>query len=407
MESGDKRRLGIRIAIFCSPAIGAVLLIVIIVGLVGGVADFVYDSVTSVLTTAVSDMVGELGEDFDITTTECWRMITEANELYREQVIEQMEEYEGKIEEWYEEYRYNDYLRDHHFPDEYTVERYIYNIDFAYAFTWMTMYTDCFNGDSIPLGMDEILMFYESITRVSAEGDYSEGVWRISNNILPLNAIAELLYPSDTEMQEMFLDDYELYVDLFSYYGIGYGSYDIYNDYTGNPSDYSYEAILYSSTMSVPAYYQTDYPNVRYGTGSISACGCAPTCIAMVLSYMTGTNLTPVDIVRWTGNRYYVAGSGSSGTIFPACAEHWGYQCMNLGGNISAAIEAIQNGHPVIVSVNGYFTSGGHFMVLTGVTEDGYFIVNDPNGANVRRFGTNRFSIDLVRNHAVNYRYFY
>ncbi len=80
---------------------------------------------------------------------------------------------------------------------------------------------------------------------------------------------------------------------------------------------------------------------------------------------------------------------------------------MNLGGNISAAIEAIQNGHPVIVSVNGYFTSGGHFMVLTGVTEDGYFIVNDPNGANVRRFGTNRFSIDLVRNHAVNYRYFY
>ncbi len=54
MESGDKRRLGIRIAIFCSPAIGAVLLIVIIVGLVGGVADFVYDSVTSVLTTPIN-----------------------------------------------------------------------------------------------------------------------------------------------------------------------------------------------------------------------------------------------------------------------------------------------------------------------------------------------------------------
>lgn len=406
MDSADQRKLGIRIAIFCSPAIGIILLIVIIVGLVGGIADFAYDSVTGVLTTSVSDMVGELGEDFDITTTECWQLITEANELYREQVIEQMEEYEGKIEEWYEEYRYNDYLRDHHFSDEYTVERYIYNIDFAYAFTWMTMYTDCFNGDSVPLSMDEILAFYESITRVSVMGDYSDGVWRISNNILPLSSIAELLYPSDIEMQEMFLDDYELYIDLFSYYGIGYGSYDIYNDYAWNPSDYSNEAVLYSSVMSVPVYYQTDYPHVRYGTGSISSCGCAPTCIAMLLSYMTGTNLNPVDIVSWTGNRYYVAGSGSSGTIFSACAEHWGYQCVNLGGNISAAIEALQNGHPVIVSVNSYFTNGGHFMVLTGVTEDGYFIINDPNGANVRKFGTNRFSIDLVRNHAVNYRYF-
>lgn len=407
MESAVKRKLAIRIVILCSPVIAIILLIVIILSTVGGIGDFVYDSATGTLATSVSDMVGELGEDFDITTTECWGLITEANELYREQVTEQMEEYEGEIEERYEEYRDNNYLKDHDFPDEYTVERYIYNIDFAYAFTWMTMYTDSFNGDSIPLSMDEILSFYESITQVSVEGDYSNAVWKISNNSIPLSDIAEQLYPSDPEMQEMFLDDYELYVDLFSYYGIGYGSYDIYNDYAGNPSDYSNEALLYSSMMSVPVYYQTDYPHVRYGSGSISSCGCAPTSIAMVLSYMTGTNLTPVDIVNWTGNRYYVTGSGSSGTIFPACAEHWGYQCVNLGGNVSAAIEALQNGHPVIVSVNSYFTNGGHFMVLTGVTKDGYFIINDPNGANVRKFGTNRFSIDLVRNHAVNYRYFY
>ena len=118
----EKRSLGISIAIFCAPAIGIVLLIIIVVGLVGGVAEFVYDNTVGVLrTTAVSDMVDTLGEDFDITGTECWRLITEANWLYREQVIEQMEEYEVKIEERYEEYRYNEYLRDHHFPEEYTI----------------------------------------------------------------------------------------------------------------------------------------------------------------------------------------------------------------------------------------------------------------------------------------------
>lgn len=393
-----------KIAAACAPAAGMILLIIIIAGLIGGAATFIYNRAAGTLTHTAADETSLLDEDFDITGTEVWRVIGEASDLYREQMLEEIAKYEDEIAERYEEYRYNDYLRDHHLPEEYTVEKYIYNIDYAYAYTWMTLQTDCFNGDAVAISVeDDILEFYDSITRISVMGDYSDGVWRICNNILPLYAVAEVLYPADDTMQQMFFDDYELYMDLFDYYGIGAGSYDI----IGETTDYSSEVLLYSSMMDVPKYYQTDYPHVRYGTGSISSCGCAPTCIAMVLSYLTGSSVTPVDVVNWTGNRYYVAGAGSAGTIFPACAGQWGYQCANLGGNLSAAIEALQAGHPVIVSVNGYFTSGGHFMVITGVTDDGYFIINDPNGANVRKFGTNRFSIDLVRRNAVNYRYFY
>jgi hypothetical protein len=46
-------------------------------------------------------------------------------------------------------------------------------------------------------------------------------------------------------------------------------------------------------------------------------------------------------------------------------------------------VAAMENGHPVIcLQRKGIFTSGGHFIVLTGVTEDGKILVNDPNGYN-------------------------
>lgn len=398
-----------RILIAISPVIGMVLLIVIILGMVSATADWTYDHTIGAFTaTATSELLDTEAED--ITEQAAWKLVEEANALYREQMLEEVAAYESEIEERYINLSGDSYYQDK-LPDDYVVEKYLYNIDYAYAFAWMTLYTDVFNesaGGTVSMTVDDILEFYHQITRVTTMGDYTEGVFRICNNVLSLNAIAKTLYPDDPMMQEMYVDDYELYIDLFSYYGIGYGSYNIYDDYSGETTDYSSSAILYTSEMEVPVFYQTDYKNVAYGTGTISSCGCAPTCIAMVLSYLSGTTVTPVDVIRFTGNKYYVAGQGSSGDIFPACAAQWGYQFQNLAGDSAAAIRAVQNGYPVIVSVGaGYFTSGGHFMVITGVTEDGYFIINDPNGANVRKYGTNRFSIDLVLKDAVNFRYFY
>jgi hypothetical protein len=49
---------------------------------------------------------------------------------------------------------------------------------------------------------------------------------------------------------------------------------------------------------------------------------------------------------------------------------------------------ALENGQVVIALVNGdsMFTTGGHFIVLTGLTDDGKVLVNDPNGNNYKRF---------------------
>lgn len=399
-----------KILLALSPVIGMLILVVIVLGMISAAAEWTYDHTVGALVAVVStdDLIVEESED--ITEQAVWKLIEEANVLYQEQMLEAIAEYEAEIEDRYVNLNGDSYYQGK-LPEEYVVEKYIYNIDFAYAYAWMTLYTDVFNESAegtVRICVDDILAFYNQITRVTTMGDYTEGVFRICNNVMSLGAIAKTLYPNDPMMQEMYVDDYELYVDLFSYYGIGYGSYNLYGDYSGVTTDYSSVAILYTSQLEVPVYYQTDYTNVPYGTGTISTCGCAPTCIAMTLSYLAETPISPVDVVKFTGNRYYVAGKGSSGDIFPACATQWGYHFQNLYGDSAAAIQAVQNGYPVIVSVGpGYFTTGGHFMVITGVTEDGYFIINDPNGANVRKYGTNRFSIDMVLKEAVNFRYFY
>ena len=104
-----------------------------------------------------------------------------------------------------------------------------------------------------------------------------------------------------------------------------------------------------------------------------------------------------MDVVNWTGNRYYVPGQGSSWSIFSACASHWGVGCSSIGRNAEAVINALKAGKPVIASMGpGTFTKAGHLIVIKGVTKDGYFIINDPNEGNFNKYGTERFSINTV-----------
>ena len=57
--------------------------------------------------------------------------------------------------------------------------------------------------------------------------------------------------------------------------------------------------------------------------------------------------------------------------------------------NWSKVETALKNGQPVVsIQSTGLFTGGGHFIVLTGMTEDGKVLVNDPNGGNWRKNAT-------------------
>ena len=52
---------------------------------------------------------------------------------------------------------------------------------------------------------------------------------------------------------------------------------------------------------AVPLFFQTDYPNDRYGSGTVASSGCGITSLAMVASYMTGHTYYPDELADYFG----------------------------------------------------------------------------------------------------------
>jgi hypothetical protein len=56
---------------------------------------------------------------------------------------------------------------------------------------------------------------------------------------------------------------------------------------------------------NVPNYFQTNYADVRYGSGTIATSGCSITCLAMVAAYMTDHLYSPVELADYFGGSAY------------------------------------------------------------------------------------------------------
>jgi hypothetical protein len=204
----------------------------------------------------------------------------------------------------------------------------------------------------------------------------------------------------DSEEQNIFTTSFELYINYLGMDGLTIAAVD-----GVETTDVSY--LMHNIGLAIPHYFQNDFRNVKYGSGTLPSTGCAPTCISMVASYLSGSDVTPADVVRKIGNAYYVPGSGSSWSIFTGTAALWGMSCSNLGLSLDKAMAALNAGHPVIASMKpGLFTSSGHFIVLRGIQGD-KFLVNDPNKRNYEKYKTDLFEIKTVSSQAKNYWSFY
>ncbi len=127
-------------------------------------------------------------------------------------------------------------------------------------------------------------------------------------------------------------------------------------------------------------YYQYQYGNA-YGDGTIATSGCGPTAMAMVLTYLTGEEITPIETAAYGDNNgYYVYGAGTAWSYFDAIADDYGVDCSQTSVTSDNIISALESDKTVIMSMGpGTFTRGGHFIVLTGLNEDGTISVADPN----------------------------
>ena len=154
---------------------------------------------------------------------------------------------------------------------------------------------------------------------------------------------------------------------------------------------------------TVPLFLQWDpmwgYEN--YGSDMIAITGCGPTCLAMVGYYLTGDeNMTPDRIAKFAQRGgYYETGYGSSWTLISQGGVELGFDVTELPLVKKKIDDALNGGKPVILALGeGDFTSTGHYIVLTGVEEEGYR-VNDPNSrVNSRKLWTYEELEHQIRN---------
>ena len=126
--------------------------------------------------------------------------------------------------------------------------------------------------------------------------------------------------------------------------------------------------------------YDPAWKNKLYGTSTIGDSGCGPSAMAMIITALTGTKVTPDQTAEYAGKiGMYIAGAGSSWAIAPRLAEKWGLKSEAIGKDLAKITSALQQGKLVITSGSGAvpFTSGGHYIVIRGITADGKFKVGD------------------------------
>mgnify|MGYP003289028499 CR=1 FL=1 len=121
----------------------------------------------------------------------------------------------------------------------------------------------------------------------------------------------------------------------------------------------------------MPLMSQTDYNDIAYSQGTIKTSGCGLTSVCMVASYLTGNLYTPSELVGAT------RGHGDNVSRMLAAASSVGLKWHNDSGTSHDELDQyLRDGKIAIVLVKG----SSHFVVCTGITEDGKYLVNDPYG---------------------------
>ena len=125
---------------------------------------------------------------------------------------------------------------------------------------------------------------------------------------------------------------------------------------------------------TVPLFFQTDYPYMKFGSGTIATDGCSMTCLSMIATYITDHEYTPDQLA------YHFGKYGKTNVErLEYAIEQLGLPCEK-NFDWRETQRGLQEGKVAIVMENDRspFTSGQHFIVLSGLTDDGLVIVKDP-----------------------------
>ena len=119
-----------------------------------------------------------------------------------------------------------------------------------------------------------------------------------------------------------------------------------------------------------------------FGSGTVETSGCSITSLAMVATYLTGHEYLPDELAGYFGGR----------AENNMARMEYGIEKMKLpcrkAENWHVVLKELERGKVVILLVDekSIFTDSQHFVVLTGMTEDGLILVNDSNRENYERW---------------------
>ena len=155
-----------------------------------------------------------------------------------------------------------------------------------------------------------------------------------------------------------------------------------------------------SPSLSVPTLNQNDPAN-----GALGSKACGPTALAMIADYY-GLNASVPELIQMAGT----TGVGTPINVLATVAQeigltdtvsNTGSSIGNIGSDLGDAffggsssyntvVGALANGNPVIVNVDLDIYSGGHAMVVTGIS-GGEVYVNNPFNGQQEAYGEDQF----------------
>ena len=148
--------------------------------------------------------------------------------------------------------------------------------------------------------------------------------------------------------------------------------------------DLLYPDVAHERFTEVPLFLQQDWMHAPFAMGyMVGKNGCGITSFAMLSTYMTDTLMTPGYCAR-TYSAY--GGVGTDGRIFEHIPPKLGYFFIKKSGFMDEVQAALREGKKAISLQHvGYFTRGGHYLVLSDITEEGNIVIRDSNIFNYRR----------------------
>lgn len=243
----------------------------------------------------------------------------------------------------------------------------------------LILYNVKFGGYGLDEEMD--LDKVRMIARLFIKKDSSYGEEETGELTLKITAS---LRPFADVMQDLGLNEMQTVVALNMYNCLHFNQMTTYME--GNdPVGIDIKNITFTESATAVTYFsQLDkrWNQEPYGrTGTIGQSGCGPTALSIVISSLSNKRVTPLELSNWAyQNGYKCEGNGSYHSLIPAAAKQFN---LNVEGvstqEAQKIVDALADGKLVVAIMSkGHFTSGGHFIVLRGVTEEGQILVADP-----------------------------